>query len=103
MKTKEELNELKIEYESLSRKFAELTEGELAYVTGGAARAELLRENLSPSVLHDALESSMAIIEDSDMAEEATKLAKAQILQQAAQAMLAESNQRMANVFSLLQ
>ncbi len=29
MKTKEELNELKIEYESLSRKFAELTEGEL--------------------------------------------------------------------------
>ena len=36
MKTKEELNELKIEYESLNRKLAELTEEELELVTGGA-------------------------------------------------------------------
>ena len=35
MKTKEELNELKIEYESLSRKLAELTDDELEQVTGG--------------------------------------------------------------------
>ncbi len=36
MKTKEELNELKIEYESLNRKLAELSEEELAQVSGGA-------------------------------------------------------------------
>ena len=36
MKTKEELNELKIEYESLNRKLAELTEEEFELVTGGA-------------------------------------------------------------------
>ena len=35
MKTKEELNELKIEYESLNRKLAELSEEELAQVSGG--------------------------------------------------------------------
>lgn len=47
MKTKEELNELKIEYESLSRKFAELTEGELELVTGGAFPA-LQSRNCAP-------------------------------------------------------
>ena len=36
MKTKEELNELKIEYESLSRKLAELTDEELEQVSGGS-------------------------------------------------------------------
>ena len=35
MKTKEELNGLKIEYESLNRKLAELTDDELEQVTGG--------------------------------------------------------------------
>lgn len=35
MKTKEELNALKEEYESLNRKLAELTEEELEQVTGG--------------------------------------------------------------------
>ena len=35
MKTKEELNELKIEYESLNRKLAELSDVELEQVTGG--------------------------------------------------------------------
>ena len=35
MKTKEELNALKEEVETVSRKLAELTEEELAQVTGG--------------------------------------------------------------------
>lgn len=34
-KTKEELNALKEEFETLNKKFAELTEEELAQVTGG--------------------------------------------------------------------
>ena len=37
MKTKEELNALKEEVENLSKKLAELTEEELAQVTGGVA------------------------------------------------------------------
>ena len=36
MKTKEELNELKEEVETVSRKLHELTDEELAKVTGGA-------------------------------------------------------------------
>ena len=36
MKTKEELNALKEEVETVSRKLAELTEEELAQVSGGA-------------------------------------------------------------------
>ena len=35
MKTKGELNELKIEYEALTRKLAELTDEELKQVAGG--------------------------------------------------------------------
>ena len=34
-KTKEELNQLKVEYETLSSKLKELTEEELEQVTGG--------------------------------------------------------------------
>ena len=37
MKTKEELNALKEEVETLNKKLAELTEEELAQVSGGAA------------------------------------------------------------------
>ena len=37
MKTKEELNALKEEVETLNKKLLELTEEELAQVTGGAA------------------------------------------------------------------
>ena len=37
MKTKEELNALKEEVETLNEKLAELTEEELAQVSGGAA------------------------------------------------------------------
>ena len=39
MKTKEELNELKEEVESVNEKLQELTEEELAQVTGGFAHA----------------------------------------------------------------
>ena len=39
MKTKEELNALKREVESLKRKLAELTEDELMQVAGGDAKA----------------------------------------------------------------
>ena len=43
MKTKEELNELKEEVETLSKKLHELTEEELAQVSGG----------FPPAVIHD--------------------------------------------------
>ena len=39
MKTKEELNALKEEVETLNKKLAELTEEELAQVSGGAGEA----------------------------------------------------------------
>ena len=35
MKTQEELNQLKVEYETLNNKLKELSEDELGYVTGG--------------------------------------------------------------------
>ena len=37
MKTKEELNALKVEVETVNKKLAELTEEELTQVSGGAA------------------------------------------------------------------
>ena len=40
MKTAEELNELKIEYEALSEKLEELDEEELEQVTGGLSRVK---------------------------------------------------------------
>lgn len=46
MKTKEELNELKIEYESLSRKLAELTDDELEQVTGGVCFGNLFHARI---------------------------------------------------------
>lgn len=36
-KTKEELNQLKVEYETLNNKLKELSENELDYVSGGLA------------------------------------------------------------------
>ena len=42
MKTKEELNEIKEEVETLNEKLHELTEEELAQVTGGAAAPSLV-------------------------------------------------------------
>ena len=40
MKTKEELNALKEEFEALNRKLAELTEDELKLVSGGTGSAD---------------------------------------------------------------
>ena len=41
MKTKEELNQLKIEYEVLTTKLKELNEDELMLVTGGAYKKDI--------------------------------------------------------------
>ena len=43
MKTKEELNALKEEVETLSRKLHELTDEELAQVSGGSGTAPVLK------------------------------------------------------------
>ncbi len=45
MKTKEELNELKSEVESLNKKLAELTEDELKQVNGGLAFIKMVCRN----------------------------------------------------------
>ena len=42
MKTKEELNALKEEVETLNKKLAELTEEELAQVTGGTLHPHII-------------------------------------------------------------
>ena len=47
MKTKEELNQLKTEYEALNTKLQELTEDELKQVTGGTGLPGL--EVISPA------------------------------------------------------
>ena len=52
MKTKEELNELKEEVETLSKKLHELTEEELAQVSGGLVHAIRLRVFGSPDLGH---------------------------------------------------
>ena len=88
MKTKEELNQMKEDYEKLCKRLKELTEEELAQVTGAD--------------LSESSEAIVPILADSDLAEEATKLAEAQVKQQVEQAMLASSNQTMPNVLSLL-
>ena len=88
MKTKEELNQIEEDYEKLCKGLKELTEEELAQVTGAD--------------LSESSEAIAPILEDSDLAEEATILAEAQVKQQVEQAMLASSNQTMPNVLSLL-
>ena len=47
MKTKEELNAIKTEVETLSKKLAELTEEELAQVSGGAMQSIGMKINSS--------------------------------------------------------
>ena len=49
MKTKEELNALKEEVETLNQKLAELTEEELAQVSGGDAPSILTKLDLEPN------------------------------------------------------
>ena len=50
MKTKEELNKLKEEFETLNKKLCELTEEELEQVTGGQS-VHFVGHNIDPSVL----------------------------------------------------
>ena len=45
-KTKEELNELKNEYEKLNKKLKELTEDELKLVTGGIGENGIRRDSI---------------------------------------------------------
>ena len=54
MKTKEELNALKEEVETLSKKLAELTEEELAQVIGGEGEEE---KKICPQNLEEAFKS----------------------------------------------
>ena len=59
-----------------------------------------LNKNLSNIVVNT--EVSRSRIRDADMAEESVQLSKSQVLQQAANAMLAQANQSMASVLDLL-
>ena len=51
MKTKEELNALKKEVETLKAKLAELTEEELAQVSGGLGPAVCCKPGIEPGVI----------------------------------------------------
>ena len=57
MKTKEELNALKEEAETLNKKLCELTDEELAQVSGGLAPDVILEHDIEPPVnaIHDPL------------------------------------------------
>lgn len=58
MKTKEELNALKAEYESLVSKMKELDENELKEVTGGAPDAYDFRGAYHPEQLYNPCKQS---------------------------------------------
>ena len=47
-KTKEELNQLKIEYEALNKKLNELTDKELAQVSGGQSESTSVTPSVPP-------------------------------------------------------
>ena len=63
-------------------------------------RLEATVNNISSNVTN--LSASRSRIQDADFAAETTNLAKAQVLSQAAQAMLAQANQSQQQVFQLL-
>ncbi|OUT94876.1 MAG: flagellin, partial [Rhizobiales bacterium TMED29] len=63
-------------------------------------RMEHTIDNLSNIVMNT--QQSKGRISDADMAEESVNLSKAQILRQAATAMLAQANQSMQSVLDLL-
>ena len=50
MKTKEDLNALKEEVETLNKKLAELTEEELAQVSGGAISEPVVGIDYTPTI-----------------------------------------------------
>ena len=66
----------------------------------GQSRLESVVNNLNNKVIN--LSDARSRIEDADFSAESTNLAKAQILNQASTAMLAQANQSQSNVLSLL-
>ena len=71
MKTKEELNALKEELESRNRKLAELTEEELAQVSGGGPAVRVKGDDiakLNTTKAQDALQGRIAGVETTDTA-----------------------------------
>ncbi|WP_395611767.1 flagellin [Allosphingosinicella sp.] len=71
-----------------------------ASLGAGQSRLESIVNNLSNQVAN--LSDARSRIEDADFSAETTNLAKAQILNQASTAMLAQANQSQSNVLSLL-
>jgi flagellin len=71
-----------------------------ASLGAGQSRLESVVNNLSNTVVN--LSDARSRIEDADFSAESTNLAKAQILTQAATAMLAQANQSQSNVLTLL-
>ena len=63
MKTKEELNALKEEVETLNKKLAELTDDELAQVVGGANE---IVANAALQLIDNALQKALDVIPDED-------------------------------------
>ena len=62
MKTKEELNALKEEVETLNKKLAELTEEELVQVSGGLVPAMLREHAIGPTVVEPPVRTNTIII-----------------------------------------
>ena len=71
-----------------------------ASLGAGQSRLESVVNNLNNQVIN--LSDARSRIEDADFSAESTNLAKAQILNQASTAMLAQANQSQSNVLSLL-
>ena len=69
MKTKEELNAIKLEVEALNAKLGELTDDEMEQVIGGIDESRMLgrhsiREPLSGTIVMDATPPAADIIEE---------------------------------------
>ena len=131
MKSKEELNALKEEVEAVSKKTVELTEEELAQVSGGIdipQSSEALRtlnnalqralnqeasigaarnplkftgNNLMPS--SENLQSAERTWNDADMAKEMAEFTKEKIMQEAMNSMHSQENQKIEGMLSMLQ
>ena len=130
-KTKEELNALKEEVETVSKKTVELTEDELAQVSGGIDiphssealkvidnalqralnqeasigavknRLEFTSNNLTAS--SENLQSAESTWSDADMAKEMTEYTKEKILRETMNSMHSQENQKIEGMLSLLQ
>ena len=127
MKTKEELNELKEDVEAVSKKTVELTEDELAQVSGGIdiphssealkvindALQRVLNQEASAGAARtgnslmppssENLQSAESTWSDADMAKEMTEYTKEKILQKTMNSMHSQENQKIEGMLSLLQ